>query len=129
MTTCYLSLGSNDGHRESHLIHAMNFLAEICESVYCSTPYESPALSAKKDSQVARPHYLNAVALVEYAGTPEQLEAMLKACEIMEGRTAAARSEGRVPLDIDIVIADSTVVRPKDHSLYFFRRGYEEICK
>lgn len=125
MITCYLGLGSNDGDREAHLRHALNFLAEICDTAYYSTAYESPALSGAKITHKA--HYLNSVALVSFDGDVATLDAMLKACEVMEGRTAAARAEGRVPLDIDIVMADAEILRPNDYSRFFFRRGYEEL--
>ena len=122
---CILGLGSNDGDRELHLQHALNFLAEICDSMYCSTSYESPAMSGA--AMVNKPHYLNAVAAIDYSGTLPSLEAMLKSCEITEGRTPEARSEGRVPLDVDVVVADGEILRPKDFDRYFFRRGYEEL--
>ncbi len=122
---CILGLGSNDGDRELHLRHALNFLAEICETTYCSTSYESPAMSARGITN--KPHYLNAVAAVDFPGDLPTLEAMLKACEVMEGRTSQARSEGRVPLDMDVVIAAGDILRPSDYNRYFFRRGYEEL--
>ena len=125
MARYILGLGSNDGDRETHLRHALNFLAEICDSAWCSTDYESPALSGGKISH--KPHYLNSVAVVDFEGTTETLKAMLKACEVMEGRTSKAREEGRVPLDIDIVIAEGRILRPKDFHQFFFRRGYEEL--
>ncbi|MDE6010226.1 MAG: 2-amino-4-hydroxy-6-hydroxymethyldihydropteridine diphosphokinase [Muribaculaceae bacterium] len=125
MIHCILSLGSNDGDREAHLRKALNFLAEICDTLYCSTDYESPALSG--GMRVNKPHYLNSVAVVDFDGDTPTLEAMLKACEVMEGRTATARAEGRVPLDMDIVVADGCIIRPKDFRLFFFRRGYEEL--
>lgn len=117
----YLGLGSNDGDRELHLLNGLNFLAEICESIYTATPYASPALHS------GDVHYLNSVALVDYPGTAEELNARLKEFEINEGRDAAARKEGRVPIDIDIVVANGNVVRPDDFSRYFFKRGYEEL--
>ena len=116
-----LSLGSNDGDREQHLINALNYLAEVCDSIYSSTHYASPALGGGK------PHYLNSVAMVEYAGSAAELDALLKEMEKAEGRDETARREGRVPLDIDIVMDGRQILRPKDYALYFFRRGYEEL--
>ena len=67
------------------------------------------------------------MASVDFDGDLATLEAMLKACEVMEGRTSDARAAGRVPLDIDVVIADGRVLRPDDFKRYFFRQGYEEL--
>lgn len=125
MLHCILGLGSNDGDRELHLRNGLSFLAEICENTYFSTSYESPAISGK--TVINKPHYLNAVAEVDFDGDLKTLEAMLKACEVMEGRTAEARAEGKVPLDIDVVVADKEILRPKDFRMFFFRRGYEEL--
>lgn len=117
----YLGLGSNDGDRELHLRNALNYLAEICDNIYSSTHYASPSDHSGEE------HYLNSVALVEFGGTPHQLDEYLKKFELSEGRDDRARAEGKVPLDIDIVIAEDKILRPKDFSCYFFRRGYEEL--
>lgn len=116
-----IGLGSNDGDREMHLRNALNFLAEISDSIYTSTHYESPALGGGKA------HYLNAVAEIEIPLTADELNDSLKSMETAEGRDRAARAEGRVPIDADIVIADGKVIRPADFSRFFFRRGYEEL--
>lgn len=123
----FLGLGSNDGDRELHLQNALNFLSEISENLYFSTHYASPALKSKKDTDPLKPHYLNSVAMLEFAGKEDELNALLKKCEIQEGRDEQARREGRVPLDMDIVIAGDRIVRPKDYKMFFFRRGYEEL--
>lgn len=125
MINCILGLGSNHGDREAHLRHAFSFLAEICTTAYYSSPYESPAMSG--DSIAHKPHYLNAVAAIEFDGDIPTLQAMLKACEVMEGRTAEMRAKGGVPLDMDVVIADGEILRPADFRRYFFRQGYEEL--
>ncbi len=117
----YLGLGSNDGDREQHLLNALNYLAEICDNFYSSTPYESPALHKGKV------HYLNSVAIVDFSGSMEELNQKLKDFEVLEGRDEPARAEGRVPIDIDIVIADAEIIRPKDYACFFFKRGYEEL--
>ncbi|MDE6811550.1 MAG: 2-amino-4-hydroxy-6-hydroxymethyldihydropteridine diphosphokinase [Muribaculaceae bacterium] len=116
-----ISLGSNCGFREQHLLHALNSLAELSDSIYSSTHYESPALGG------SAPHYLNAVAEIETSLGVEDLNRILKSLEVSEGRDELARAEGKVPLDADIVIADGEIIRPKDFSQFFFKRGYEEL--
>lgn len=116
-----LSLGSNSGDRELHLQNALNFLEDICDNVYTSTHYASPALGGGK------PYYLNSVATIDFDGDADELNKRLKECEIIEGRDIAAREAGEVPLDIDIVIEGNTILRPRDFEQYFFRRGYEEL--
>lgn len=116
-----IGLGSNCGHRETHLINALNSLAKISQSIYSSTHYESPAMGGGKS------HYLNAVAEIESDLSTEELNMALKQIELQEGRDNIAREEGRVPLDADIVIADNVILRRKDFSQFFFKRGYEEL--
>ncbi len=116
-----IGLGSNCEPRETHLINSLNYLAEISDSIYSSTHYESPALGGGKA------HYLNAVAEIECQLSIEELNMRLKEMEIAEGRDSTARAEGRVPIDADIVMQENMVIRPKDFNQYFFRRGYEEL--
>ena len=116
-----LSLGSNNGDRELHLQNALNNLEKVCESVYPSTHYASPAIGGGKQ------HYLNSVAIVDFNGDTDELESILKHFEVIEGRTPEARELGLVPLDIDVVIAGDKILRPHDYSRYFFKRGYEEL--
>lgn len=116
-----IGLGSNCEPRELHLRNALNQLAILSDSIYSSTHYESPALGGGKS------HYLNAVAEIESALNIEELNRQLKKMEVSEGRNEEARAEGRVPLDADIVMADDKILRPKDYSQYFFKRGFEEL--
>lgn len=126
----FLGLGSNDGDREQHLQNALNYLSEISDNLYFSTHYASPAMTSSQKGNghdEIKSHYLNSVAMVEFNGDEEDLNSRLKQCELLEGRDQDARAEGRVPLDIDIVIAGERIVRHKDFSRFFFRRGYEEL--
>lgn len=116
-----IGLGSNCEPREHHLINTLNRLAEIADSIYTSTHYESPALGGGKA------HYLNAVAEIETSIEEETLNIKLKEMEIAEGRDEKARKEGRVPIDADIVIVGSEVRRQADFERFFFRKGYEEL--
>ncbi len=125
MIHCFIGLGSNDGDREAHLRHAIDFLSEICAAAYCSTPYETAAISSSPSAH--KPHYLNAVVSIDFDGDLPTLQTMLKAGEVMAGRNAEARKRGRVPIDMDVVIADGEVIRPGDYSRYYFRQGYEEL--
>lgn len=116
-----IGLGSNDGDREAHLQYALNALTELADSLFSSTHYESPALGGGKT------HYLNAVAEMTTHLDIESLNKELKHIELITGRDASARAEGRVPLDADIVIAGNKIIRPKDFAQFFFKRGYEEL--
>lgn len=120
-----LSLGTNVEPREERLQNALNWLSEIGESSYCSTPYATAPIG--RDAGNERRHYRNAVVILEYDGDVATLDSLLKAYEAGAGRTPEAREQGLVPIDIDIVIADGEVIRDKDFSRYYFRQGYEEL--
>lgn len=122
-----LSIGTNQNPREENLRRAVSWLSQIGESCYVSTPYRTAPIG--KDEGDECKHYLNAVAVMDMdeGYTLTTLDRMLKAYEAGAGRTAEARAEGRVPVDIDIVICDGSIVRPKDFDRYYFRQGYEEL--
>lgn len=67
--------------------------------------------------------YANAVA----SGTTEMdshtLEHILKSYESDNGRDAEARMKGIVPIDIDIIWIDTTCLRPKEITRYYYIKG------
>ncbi|MDE6295020.1 MAG: 2-amino-4-hydroxy-6-hydroxymethyldihydropteridine diphosphokinase [Muribaculaceae bacterium] len=122
-----LSIGTNQNPREEHLRRAVSWLSLISETCFVSTPYTTAPIG--KDEGNECKHYLNAVAVIEMDDdyTLTTVDRILKAYEAGAGRTAEARAEGRVPIDIDVVIYGDEVVRPKDFDRYFFKQGYEEL--
>jgi len=89
-----------------------------CEA---SDIYETPEIHGRGEP------YMNAVLSGRTGMELETLERLTKEYETGAGRDAAARNAGRVPIDIDIVIWDGTVVRPKDYSQSFFRICYKSV--
>lgn len=120
-----LSIGTNEEPREERLQSALTWLSEMSDECYCSTPYVTAPIGA--DAGNERKHYLNAVAVIHSDLGETELDARFKEYEISAGRTPKKRADRIVPIDIDIVIADDKIVRPKDFSRYYFRQGYEEL--
>lgn len=116
-----LSLGSNCGDRHRNVEQGLEWVAGLLNHFRTSSLYVSEALGGGGG------HYVNAVAIGDTGLTVEQLNGLAKAKEIEAGRDAAARMEGRVPLDIDIVTANGEVLRPRDFACDFFKRGWEEL--
>ena len=121
----YLSVGCNLEPREFRIEEAVGFLSSLPGSMICSTPYATAPIG--HDAGNERRHYPNAVAFLETELSAFDLDTCLKNYEKECGRTQAARLHHDVPIDIDIVIADDNVVRPKDFERYYFRQGYEEL--
>ena len=55
------------------------------------------------------------------------LHGLCKSIELEYGRDMTSRLHNRVPLDIDIVIADGEILRPRDYAQEYFQSGYTEI--
>lgn len=122
MVEVFLSVGSNDSERQRRVESALAWLRERLADVAESHIYATAPLWGAKGA------YVNAVMRGSVADVAA-LERDLKAYEIANGRDAAARAEGRVPIDIDIVVADGKVVRPCDYGADFFRLGFETIAR
>lgn len=116
-----ISLGSNIVRREESVMVALTALREICSDGVDSGVYLTRPVSGVGDD------YANAVFRGSYDGEPEELSARLKQMEMMAGRDEAARERGEVPIDLDLVIVDGVVVRPKDFARDYFARGFNII--
>ena len=116
-----LSIGSNCGPRHDAVEEAMAWLSGLLDRFMASDIYETDAIGHEG------PKYMNAVASGVSSMTLEELEACCKRYEREFGRDDLSRIEKRVPIDIDIVVADGRVLRPRDFNCEFFRRGYMEL--
>lgn len=125
--TYVLSIGSNVS--EANVSEAIAWLNAQFVDILVSHVYETPAISSKGVECSAQSVYDNAVACVVSRFDSDSLESMLKAYELECGRDAVAREAGIVPIDIDIVMADGTVIRPWDYRQHFFKIGYAAIAQ
>lgn len=116
-----LSLGSNQHPRHQYVSEAIKAIEKACSHCACSSLYETPELHGKGSS------YINAVAEITTNISIETLNAFLKEYERKSGRDKIARCEGRVPIDIDIVLVDNQILRPRDYYCDFFQIGYLEL--
>lgn len=116
-----LALGSNYGNREEKIKVALEKLASYCLFKGCSALYES------KDWQGGEMPYLNSVVIIETELEEIYLNRILKVIELEGGRTPEDKSEGKVSLDIDIVVWENEILRPKDYSSSYFREGLKML--
>lgn len=115
------SIGSNCGDRLSNVQIGINWLDSILSDFRSSHIYATP------DCHGGYREYMNAVVKGITTLSPEQIEKQCKEFEISNGRDCKARAAGDVPLDIDLVIYDDIILRPKDFTREFFKIGYESI--
>ena len=118
-----LSIGSNSADRDAQMTNCIAWLRGIATPTKLSSVYNSPASNGKD------PDYLNAVAEITSTLTHPELTKLLKDYERQCGRTPQSKSLGSIPIDIDIVMWNGEVLRPKDFAQYYFAKGWNEINK
>lgn len=118
-----LSIGSNSADRDAQMTNCIAWLRDNATLTKLSSVYNSPASNGKD------PDYLNAVAEIATALTHPELTKMLKDYERQCGRTPQSKALGSIPVDIDIVMWNGNVLRPKDFAQHYFAKGWNEINK
>lgn len=121
MNKFVLSLGSNSEDREYQMDLAFRHLKSAFDGVESSAIYETDALNGKDAP------YLNSVVVgftnMEYNEMVECMKKWEKQC----GRTSDSKHKGIIPIDIDVVVWNNTIVRDKDYNMPYFIRGYQEL--
>ncbi|MDQ6692661.1 MAG: 2-amino-4-hydroxy-6-hydroxymethyldihydropteridine diphosphokinase, partial [Candidatus Dormibacteraeota bacterium] len=98
-TVCYLGLGANIGNREHQLSAARAELVKRGVTIL----RESSIAETEPFGVTDQPRFLNQVLEVEWAGTPHELLAVVKAVESAVGRTATYRWGPR-EIDVDVLL-------------------------
>lgn len=118
-----LVVGSNCGNKRSNVEAAIYFLKKNSRLIDRSDIYES------RDFLGSGKTYLNCVVILETRCSEDYFNRQLKEFEIVCGRDSSAKERGDVPIDLDIVIWNSEIRRPKDYYAEFFRNGYDAMKK
>lgn len=121
LTPCTIGLGSNTEDREYQIAQATEFICGTLEKCAVSSVYESPAFNGKDKP------YLNAVIHGLSPLSEEELIGKLKEWESLHGRTQVKTFEGVIPIDLDLVMWNTRIVRPKDFERHYFNVGYREL--
>lgn len=120
-TPLVIGIGSNTSDRQFQIEKAIEALLTKFEQGQVSDVYESEAVNGKDAP------YLNAV----FAGiTTLDMDATikwLKETERNAGRTEIDSIEGKISLDLDLVIWDRRIIRPKDFDRHYFNIGYRQL--
>ena len=115
------SIGSNCGDRSVNVRNGLIWLSQHL------TDFRSSSIYATPDCHGGTKEYFNAVACGKTYDTPQNLELLCKQYEALCGRDDTMRKSGNVPVDIDLVIYDGSVLRPNDFKREFFKIGYSMI--
>lgn len=121
MEPCTIGLGSNTPDREYQIEQATEFILGILQNCSCSAVYESSPYNGKDAP------YLNAVIHGLSPLAQDELVKKLKEWESNHGRTQMKTFEGIIPIDLDLVIWDSRILRPQDFERHYFNVGYRQL--
>lgn len=120
--TAYISIGSNSPDRAANMTAAIDALSRRFDTFVCSEIYQTPCCNG------IGADYLNAVARVVTDMPQNVMEKLFKQMETDSGRTDdPATRRIIVPLDIDLVVYDGRVIRPRDFGRQYFTKGYLSI--
>ena len=104
----YIGIGSNIGDRKANCRKAIELLSEAGSVTAVSSLYRTEPVGFKEQED-----FINAVAMVETARTPEELLAVCRSIEDRLGRTRGLRWGPRTA-DLDILLYGDRVVNLKD---------------
>ncbi len=113
-----VSIGSNSIDAADNVRHAIDFLSGYLDEFQCSSIYSTPSI--KNDGTM----YHNAVAMGVTDLSEDKFNSILKSYESGSGRK---HGDSCVEIDLDIVVANGEVIRPKDFSRNYFIIGYNEL--
>ena len=121
MTEIVIGLASNTPDCIVQMKNAIKWINDIFSDCRCSEIYETEATRGAKGT------YLNAVAKAMTDLDCLTVNKLLKECEKAAGRTPEMKLNHIVPLDLDLVMYDHTVLRPADMACEYFMKGYRQI--
>lgn len=116
-----ISVGSNLPTGQEIVRKGLSFLESLLSAAKKSSIYTTPSISRGDDS-----FYCNAVIAGESVLTSDEMVAVCKEWEKSVGRRHIPGST-EVAGDMDIVIVDGIVVRPKDYERDYFKIGFNQI--
>lgn len=114
-------MGSNTPDCRSRMAAALWWLRSVLTGMRVSGTYSTPELSGRFAP------YLNCVVCGSTSLSAAALETMLKERERELGRTPADKEQGRVAIDLDLVIYGDAVVRPRELGRMHFQKGYGRL--
>lgn len=121
MNNIVISIGSNHRDRDVFVDQCIDFLRQRFSDVRVSATYVTPAANGRDAD------YLNAVAECQCADDHDRTKALLKLYETAHGRTPLSKSQGVVPIDIDIVMWNGEVLRQRDFDQNYFQIGWKQL--
>ncbi len=124
MNQIILGLGSNTTNGKETLQAAIEQLNQFCETLEYSAIYPTPAYNAE---QAEERDYVNCVAQGETSLAYEEFCTRCKDLEIVLGRTEEARASKKVPIDIDVICFNKSIIRHKEITAPYLQLGFQQL--
>ncbi|MCM1075840.1 MAG: 2-amino-4-hydroxy-6-hydroxymethyldihydropteridine diphosphokinase [Bacteroides sp.] len=121
LNSCTIGLGSNTPDREYQITRAIEHICGYLQKCSVSSVYESDAINGKDKP------YMNAVIHGYTTHDYDTVVKFLKDWESESGRDRIKSIEGEICIDLDLVIWDEHIKRPKDFERHYFNIGYREL--
>ena len=119
--TCLLCLGSNlDGAIR------LSAARSVLRSHFPDIRFSEELVTEAIGSGFLSPFH-NQVAHLETPQDAESIRTLLKSIEQAQGRLPEDKAQGIVKLDIDLLMIDDQVLKPKDMEREFVKQGMEEL--
>lgn len=119
MSRYIITLGSNVGNRNEMVSAGINWLKETLIVRSSTDVYSSPDAY-----HAGRPPYANAIVIAEAECDAATLDRMFKAYELNQGRDRQTKA---VPIDIDVVVKDTEILRLRDYTAPYFLLGLPRL--
>ncbi len=121
-----ICIGSNEPDATIRVRRAIDLLGTTFDIAGTSDPYPTvPAPPAPADGAP----YANAVVRCRTSLLPDEITARLQQYEKTLGRCPEHKSEGRVVIDLDLVVYGDVVCRKSEFQSDYFQQGYMQLSE
>lgn len=117
-----IGIGSNSGKKSENVIRAIAEIRKQIHIVKHSSCYETEAVGKQRQEP-----YCNCVAIIETVKEYDELKQLFKKIECASGRTPKSKTDGIIPLDIDIVSWNDEIIKAADMEQEYMKKGLKEI--
>ena len=124
MNLALISLAANDEKKETTIAHALRLIES-----YCVILNQTPVYRSEAAGESQQPSYANALLQVETDQEYEELRRRFKSLEHDAGRTPASKERGIIPLDIDIISWNETLLKNKDMEYDYMKKGLHLLAE
>lgn len=118
MAQVLISIGSNTTEKHNILTQIIETIGQISHIIAHTPIFDTPAEGCSSSTP-----YANALILASLDENYDILREKFKQWEIDYGRTHQLKQQGIIPLDIDIIMWDNTILKERDMQMNYMKTG------